>query len=382
MSKLRIHGSASHAPSSGGSVSARRPLTLGALVLGVLGALLFTLFAFANFGASAAPRPSTAYGSAFGESVDLTLTGGVRITSGPLPTLSGTAPPDFDKHADLASARVSHSDPQLGALLTTGVLSLNTKSNVQTGNSVHSDAAVDNTSVNVAGVLDLRATVVKSEADVGGTCGGALTAVGKTTIASGSVNGTAIRATPAPNTEIFRSQGIRIVVNEQGRNDNGTTSRDLTVNAIHIYFTNVALASSKLLNGSIIISQSRGRLSCAPPEADLVVTKTAAPDPVTVGQELTYTVDAKNNGPDAATNVVVTDTLPAGANFTSAVPSQGTCTGTGTVTCNLGAIANGATAKVTIKATITKVINSANVKAAQKDPNTTNNSVSVTTSLR
>ena len=55
----------------------------------------------------------------------------------------------------------------------------------------------------------------------------------------------------------------------------------------------------------------------------LGVTKTDSPDPVTVGASLIYTVTVTNSGPDTATGVVVTDTLPAGATFVSAMPSQG-----------------------------------------------------------
>jgi len=51
--------------------------------------------------------------------------------------------------------------------------------------------------------------------------------------------------------------------------------------------------------------------------ADLSLTKTDAPDPVGVGNNLTYTLTAANAGPSDAQAVVVTDTLP--ANVTSMV---------------------------------------------------------------
>ena len=44
--------------------------------------------------------------------------------------------------------------------------------------------------------------------------------------------------------------------------------------------------------------------------SDLSVTKTANPNPVLVGQPVTYTVTVTNNGPDAATGVSLTDNLP------------------------------------------------------------------------
>ena len=46
------------------------------------------------------------------------------------------------------------------------------------------------------------------------------------------------------------------------------------------------------------------------PEADLSITKTASPDPVSVGRDLTYTITISNDGPNAATDVEVIDDLP------------------------------------------------------------------------
>ena len=52
----------------------------------------------------------------------------------------------------------------------------------------------------------------------------------------------------------------------------------------------------------------------------------------------TYTVAVTNNGPDAATNVVLLDTLPSGVTFQSATSSHGvfSLVGSGTVFGNLG----------------------------------------------
>ena len=84
--------------------------------------------------------------------------------------------------------------------------------------------------------------------------------------------------------------------------------------------------------------------TCTAPvaSADLSLTKSGAPDPVTVGDTVTYTVVVTNGGPDAATGVTVTDTLPAEVTFVSATATQGTCSGTTTVSCALGTLANGA----------------------------------------
>ena len=57
--------------------------------------------------------------------------------------------------------------------------------------------------------------------------------------------------------------------------------------------------------------------------ADLSITKTDSPDPVTAGKNLTYTVQVTNGGPSTASAVTVTDTLPAGVTFVSATPPLG-----------------------------------------------------------
>ncbi|HET9212577.1 MAG TPA: DUF11 domain-containing protein, partial [Thermoanaerobaculia bacterium] len=51
--------------------------------------------------------------------------------------------------------------------------------------------------------------------------------------------------------------------------------------------------------------------------ADLAVTKTDTPDPVTAGTNLTYTITVTNNGPDPADTASWNDMLPAGTTFVS-----------------------------------------------------------------
>jgi uncharacterized repeat protein (TIGR01451 family) len=121
--------------------------------------------------------------------------------------------------------------------------------------------------------------------------------------------------------------------------------------------------------------------------ADLSVTNSGSPNPVISGQNETYTIVVKNNGPDAATGVKITDVVPAGAVFSSVTVTQGTCTGTTTVTCTVGTMANAATATETLVLTITatsgsKVTDKATVSSTSFDSNKTNNSASVTTSVQ
>jgi uncharacterized repeat protein (TIGR01451 family) len=115
--------------------------------------------------------------------------------------------------------------------------------------------------------------------------------------------------------------------------------------------------------------------------ADLEVTSlTASANPVMVGANLTYAVTVRNNGPSTAHNVTVTDALPAGVTFVSA--SSG-CTGTTTVTCNLGALASGGSgnATITVRPTTaasggTAINNTVAVAATETDPATGNNQAS------
>jgi uncharacterized repeat protein (TIGR01451 family) len=107
---------------------------------------------------------------------------------------------------------------------------------------------------------------------------------------------------------------------------------------------------------------------------------------VVVNSPITYTVTASNNGPNSATAVVVTDTLPPGVTFVSASSTQGTCTqASGTVTCNVGSLAVGATATITIVVTApsspTTITNTATIKANETDPNPANNSASASTQV-
>ncbi len=118
--------------------------------------------------------------------------------------------------------------------------------------------------------------------------------------------------------------------------------------------------------------------------ADLAVSGVAEANPITLGDNLTVTITVTNGGPDGATDVALTSDLPAGAALVSATASQGSCSGTGPVTCALGAIASGANATVTLVVTPSQTGTaslSSTVAGAEIDPDTTNNAVTVSATV-
>jgi len=123
-------------------------------------------------------------------------------------------------------------------------------------------------------------------------------------------------------------------------------------------------------------------------QADVAVTKTASPEPVTAGNQLTYTLAVTNNGPNAATGVSVVDPLPSGVTYVSSSPSSGTCSLSGqTLTCDLGTVPNGGTVTIPVvvriptDSALTSLTNLATVTTTTSDPVQSNNSASVTSTI-
>ncbi|HET6979090.1 MAG TPA: PQQ-dependent sugar dehydrogenase [Pyrinomonadaceae bacterium] len=122
-----------------------------------------------------------------------------------------------------------------------------------------------------------------------------------------------------------------------------------------------------------------------PLSADLSITNTASPNPGQAGVNLSYRIIATNHGPAPATNVTVTDTLPAGVSFVSATSTQGNCNGSGPVICNLGSLDVDASAIVTIvvvPSSAGQITNSASVSMSEVDPDSTNNTAATTTVIQ
>ena len=138
----------------------------------------------------------------------------------------------------------------------------------------------------------------------------------------------------------------------------------------------------------------------SPTEADVAIVKTASPQPVDQGTNLVYTLQVTNNGPAVAQGVTVTDNLPTSSvTYVSSSATQGSCTtntisqttpypSTLQVSCNIGSVSVGALVLVTINTTAntfsstTDATNTATVSATTGDPNLTNNSSTVISTIQ
>ncbi len=119
------------------------------------------------------------------------------------------------------------------------------------------------------------------------------------------------------------------------------------------------------------------------PVADLALSKVDSPDPVNVGDRLTYTLTLTNVGPSTASGVILTDTLPAGVTLATA---DGGCVGSTTLVCTIGSMAAGTTINRSIVVTVTAsaagvITNSANVAGNEFDPSLNNNAAVASTTV-
>ena len=119
--------------------------------------------------------------------------------------------------------------------------------------------------------------------------------------------------------------------------------------------------------------------------ADVSVVGSDAPDPVNSGSDIIYTLHVTNNGPAAASGVVLTNVLPDRVSYVSHTTTAGSCVNVSSnVTCALGNLVSGGSATVTIRATAVTagtIFNEVTVAATTLDQNLANNTISVKTSV-
>lgn len=161
---------------------------------------------------------------------------------------------------------------------------------------------------------------------------------------------------------------LRVVVKHNPYLDGGVPFPDDTVSYSDFYFSRrVAQAFNIWLN-----------FVCASPKADIQIVKSAVTPSVNQGNQASYGITVRNNGPDTASNVTVTDAIPSGLTFVSS--SDNRCAQQGsTIACNFGNMANGATISATFTfqtsvATVCgNVPNTAVVSTTTQDDNMSNN---------
>lgn len=133
-------------------------------------------------------------------------------------------------------------------------------------------------------------------------------------------------------------------------------------------------------------TSSASTLVGAATSADVAIVKTPSANPVRTADTLLYNLRVTNNGPATATNVTVTDVIPANLTWVSTITSKGgPCTytsGTRTVSCPVGTLTNGQVANITIRVTVDAsasgltITNTGTVAATQTDPVPSNNTSS------
>jgi len=126
--------------------------------------------------------------------------------------------------------------------------------------------------------------------------------------------------------------------------------------------------------------------AAAATEADLVVSK-SGDETVALGGQITYNLSVFNSGPDDATNVVLTDALPAHTSFVSASSPTGTVTfANNTLTVNFGTLVAFDSGSATFVVSVnddtprgTTISNTVTGTSDTPDPDPSNNSATALT---
>jgi uncharacterized repeat protein (TIGR01451 family) len=118
-------------------------------------------------------------------------------------------------------------------------------------------------------------------------------------------------------------------------------------------------------------------------QADLSVTNSASPNPVTAGNNITYVQTVTNGGPAAASTITFSETVPLNTTAVSLTGPAGWTCNVGTLSCTIASLADNATANFsfvlkvsTNVASGSTITQTASVVETTSDPNSVNNSAS------
>ncbi len=126
------------------------------------------------------------------------------------------------------------------------------------------------------------------------------------------------------------------------------------------------------------------------PVADVGIAKAVVNGQGKPGQALIYTLTVRDFGPCSASGVTVNDVVPSGTTFVSASPTPSSAPpagSVGTVTWNLGTMSSGGLTNLTLTVKVSakgnpQIVNTATVTSTSSDPNSANNSATVTTTRK
>jgi uncharacterized repeat protein (TIGR01451 family) len=172
--------------------------------------------------------------------------------------------------------------------------------------------------------------------------------------------------------------------------ENGTLTLLVTVDpnvAVGTTLSNTATISSTPADTPTSNNSATTTTTVTVP-GDLSVTKSGAPNPVTAGAQVTWTINWALSGPSNAPSVTITDAMPAGTTFSSITAPGWTYTTGSNVSCSRGPVTTGSSGTITIVADVdpavaagTTITNTAVISGSITDTNNANDngSASVTT---
>ena len=149
---------------------------------------------------------------------------------------------------------------------------------------------------------------------------------------------------------------------------------------------NTAFVTSSTRDPDFSNNADSANVSIRANEADLSVTKSGPAGSVVPGQQVTYTINVINNGPDVAENAVLTDSIPADLTHSSYSLNGGATWHSWTGSRSLGTLTNRQLLSALIRGTIAdgasgNIVNTATVTSDTPDPNCSNNTATDVTPI-